>query len=98
MNISANQIAGSVPRFQALPALVALALHSNKLLGSFPAAALSSALPGLRVLSVHSNRALWGCLPAAWKGRVELLDAETGDYTSVLTKGALKGTALTGWC
>ncbi|KAI8470504.1 MAG: hypothetical protein J3K34DRAFT_521289 [Monoraphidium minutum] len=98
LNVSANKLSGPLPRLPApMPALVALLLDGNALSGTLPPS-LGSALPALRTLSVYGNRRLSGCLPAAWRGRVMLLDAETNAFTDAPTRGALKGTAITGFC
>lgn len=97
LNVSANQLSGALPALGPMPALVTLAVDSNGFSGKFPAA-LGGALPKLGALSVHGNRLLTGCLPAAWKGKVLLFDPESNSFVEEATRGALKGTALSGFC
>lgn len=97
IDLSSNQLSGELTlALTSLPLLETLLLHNNRLEGTMPAD--FGRMKSLAYLSVTGNTGLRGCIPAALKGRVSLLDAGTEEYTKEATAGALRGTMLTGFC
>jgi hypothetical protein len=76
---------------------VALTVSARRLcLTSATLATLLLYHPACRSLS--GNKGLRGCIPAALKGRVSLLDTRAGEYYAEASPGTLRGTLLTGFC
>jgi hypothetical protein len=87
-----NALTGALPAtWSQLTALEGLYLDSNTLTGSVPPA--WGTWPRIVNVTLHNNPGLEGCLPRAWRGKVNKNNFEEG-VTDVLTTK----TGITGFC
>ena len=101
MSLNSNQLSGSLPpEWRALSNLEDLSISDNNFTGTIPRE--WSKMQTLSHFILARNPYLTGCLPPAWKGRVQFLDetkrAGPEAWDSEPAAGALLGTNVSGWC
>ena len=95
-----NKVSGPLPgQWVTMAKMVSLRLGGNQLSGVVPAAQWKG-MTSLRFIYLWGNSQLSGCLPAAWKGRVNVPGTKDGEFEMKpdAAYGPDSGTKITGFC
>ena len=99
LDFTRNKLSGLLPgQWGNMAKLVTLGLGGNQLSGVVPAAQWKG-MTSLRLIGLWYNSQLSGCLPAAWKGRVNVPGSNESDIAEPSDAyGPDSGTKVTGFC